>query len=234
MKIAKLVFFVFFLLTSVSSFSQKIIIDYFVDYEIETKNKKDTITIGFSKNGDYLYTDSDALVKSFQRSVFKRRNTSFKNSEMHIVFDIKKQFVYFLMTFDKNEFFMKMNVNDFIPSAKDKSPFDGITKFIFEKTEDNILIENKDYNIHQLYPDSEPEEKIKIAYSKEMKFNNSILLNSIYKMMSGSNTSEDIKIPKINGVILYLASKNKTILKAIKTNSNPKTLDINFSYKITE
>ncbi|MBG6128870.1 hypothetical protein IWQ47_000437 [Aquimarina sp. EL_43] len=234
MKIVKLAFFVFFVLTSVSSFSQKIVIDYFVDYEIETKNKKDTITIGFSKNGDYLYTDSDALVKSFQRSVFKRRNTDIKNSEMHIVFDIKKQFVYFLMTFDKNEFFMKMNVNDFIPSPKNKSPFDGITQFIFEKTEDNIQIENKDYNIHQLYPDSEPEEKIKIAYSKEMKFNNSILLNSIYKMMSGSNTSEDIKIPKMNGVILYLASKNKTLIKAVKTDSNPKTLDINFSYKITE
>ncbi|WP_074408062.1 MULTISPECIES: hypothetical protein [Aquimarina] len=234
MKIAKLAFFVFFVLTSVSSFSQKIVIDYFVDYEIETKNKKDTITIGFSKNGDYLYTDSDALVESFQRSVFKSRNADIKNSEMHIVFDIKKQFVYFLMTFDKNEFFMKMNVNDFIPSVKDKSPFDGVSQFIFEKTEDNIQIENKDYNIHQLYPDNEPEEKIKIVCSKDMKFNNSILLNSIYKMMSGSNISEDIKTPKINGVILYLANKNKTLIKAVKTDSNPKTLDINFSYKITE
>ncbi|WP_159025572.1 hypothetical protein [Aquimarina sp. Aq78] len=234
MKIAKLAFFILCLLTSVSSFSQKIVIDYFVDYEIETKKKKDTITIGFSKNGDYLYTDSDALVKNFQRSVFKRRDADIKNSEMHIVFDIKQQFVYFLMSFDKNEFFMKMNVNDFIPSTRDKSPFDGITQFILEKTEDNIQIENTDYNIHQLYPDNEPEEKIKIVYSEDMKFNNSILMNSIYTMLSGSNVSEDIKIPKINGVILYLASKNKTLIKAVKTDSNPKTLDINFSYKITE
>ncbi|WP_024768726.1 hypothetical protein [Aquimarina macrocephali] len=234
MKIAKLASFVLCLLTSASSFSQKIVIDYFVDYEIETKKKKDTITIGFSKNGDYLYTDSDALVKNFQRSVFKRRDADIKNSEMHVVFDIKQQFVYFLMTFDKNEFFMKMNVNDFIPSTRDKSPFDGITQFILEKTEDNIQIENTDYNIHQLYPDNEPEEKIKIVYSEDMKFNNSILMNSIYTMMSGSNASEDIKIPKINGVILYLASKNKTLIKAVKTDSNPKTLDINFSYKITE
>ena len=57
MKIAKLAFFVFFVSTSVASLSQKIVIDYFVDYEIEIKNKKDTITIGFSKNGDYLYID---------------------------------------------------------------------------------------------------------------------------------------------------------------------------------
>lgn len=235
MKIAKLLFFILFLLVSISSFGQKIVLDYFVDYEIETKNKKDTITIGFSKNGEFLYTDSEILVKNFQKSLFKGNNTSFKNSEMHIVFDVKKQFVYFLMTFDNNEFFMKMDFNDFIPSVKEKSPFKGVTEVVLEKTEDKILIDDKDYNIHHLYVDNEPDKKVKLAYSKNIKFDNSVLFNSLYTMISGTDTSVAIKTPKITGVILYLANtKNKTFIKAVKTNTNPKTLDINYSYKITE
>ncbi|WP_159090657.1 hypothetical protein [Aquimarina aquimarini] len=235
MKMTKLLFSIAVIaFVSIHSYGQKVKIDYSVDYEIEKRGKKDTITIGFSKSGDYLYSDADLLGQGFKNSVFRRRNADFTNSELHTVFDIKNRFVCFLMSFDKNEFFMKMNIDDFIPPMNNKSSFDKITEFVLEKTDKQIEIENTSYDIHNFYFDSEPNEKIEIAYAKEIEFDNSVLMNSLYTMLTGKDGQSKIKTPIINGVILYIASKRKTLFKAIKIDTNPKTLDINFSYKITE
>ncbi len=233
MKTARRIVPLLLLFLSISSFSQKIVLDYWVDYEIESKGKKDTITIGFNKSGDYVYTDSELLSNSMKRAVFKGKNKDFKHSEMHVVLDLRNQLALFVMALDRNQFFMKMALENFMaPFPKGKAPLEGVTKLHLDKTNNHINIEKKDYRLHHFYADTEADKKIDIAFSEKMKFDNGGIFNTLLMIAAGSE--KQIEFPEINGVILYIAQKDKILIKAVKTYTNSKTLDINYSYKITK
>ena len=81
-----------FLVFSINSFSQetKVVIDYLVDYEILNNQGivTDTIKIGYSKDGKYLWTDYRTLGVEFTKRVLKNNNNSASgNTETNILYN---------------------------------------------------------------------------------------------------------------------------------------------------
>ncbi|MEL6813080.1 MAG: hypothetical protein AAFP76_17295, partial [Bacteroidota bacterium] len=52
--------------------SEQVVFDYTVTYKVPSKKRRtvDTVSIGFTKNGQYIFTDSKLIAKDFAADVF--------------------------------------------------------------------------------------------------------------------------------------------------------------------
>lgn len=233
----RLLFFTFFF-CCIFSFSQEksIEIDYVVDYVVPSENNTtvDTISIGFNKNGKYLWTNYNELALGLAKSMLKNSSEDFVDAKSNIIFNTEDGTLTLAFELDKNFIYFNLSLDSFIPgneSNEDESSLDLIT----EDTGETMTILGKDMKAYNLFPSSNPDDTITMATDVDYKMNNNQIFKKIFEIAfqkSGLNNETMPNIP--SGLIMKIVEKDKTILEAIKVYNKKKTIKINYSFKITE
>lgn len=217
----------------------KITIDYTVDYAILTAEEKpkDTISIGFSKDGKYLWSSAPQLVKSLSGAVFNtvRNKGLIENGKSNIILNTEENKVILFLTYGENEFFMNLKIPDLL--ASDDIEFKATKEFelLSEKTGEETKILNRKGIIYNIFPSNKPEDKIAIAFDESLKVDNNQIFSNIFRIIMASESNEKINglvIPE--GLILQIFEKDKAVLEAINIDTTKKTLTINQSFKISQ
>ena len=234
----KKITFVFMLLFAVSSFSQTttIQLDYSVSYEVINARKvNDTISISFDEEGNYFYTNTKSLAKDLARSFFKYNQTLINNSNINILFDVRKELLFINFESDSNYVFFKMNVNDLLPNTDSKK--DTIDpkeiELVSEPTNKKVTVLDSEYNLYKIFPSHETDKPIYVAIDKINSFNINHLIYFFAKKFSLAENLllKPIHIPK--GIIMLVKNhKEDTILKIINVKKQPKKIEFNHSFTI--
>jgi len=214
---------------------KSITIDYSVQYTIPSKYKKvaDTVTIGFDKNGKYLWTDSEYLARDFGKSIFKGKESLLQNAEMSIVFDTENGAIMLFFTSGKNEMYMNIELSSIIPLPENSE--DNNFELISESSNETITVAGREAVVYDVFPSNKESDKISLAFDESINLNNNKLFKKFFELIfaaEGSSTMEDINLP--NGLLLRISSNNETMIEATQVDTKIKTLKFNYSFKITE
>lgn len=229
------------LFASLIAFSQEktITIDYTVDYTIPNnrKNTTDTISIGYQKNGKYIWTNSKALAKSLGKSLFKRNPDMLKDSELSIIFDTEHTVIMMSFKSGKNQLFFNFELETFLPktSTSFTNNEDREFELISENTNESIDILDNTATIYEIYPSNKPSEIISVAFDESIAIENNTLFKKVFELVfaaEGNSSLLGMNMP--NGLIMQVTEKEETLIEAHKIDSTTKTININYSFKITE
>ncbi len=212
-------------------------LDYIVDYVIANKKKqsKDTISIGYDKSGKFLWTNYKELAKEFSKALFKNNSESIlADSNSNLILETETADIIFSFENNNNVIFFKINLNAFIPIKNNDAINEDIV-LISEKTDQITTILNKEYNDYALYPDTEPQSKIFATFDESLPVNNNLLFQKFLElMMQKTNSQGSIASNLPNGLILKVNDGNTSLIEAIRINKSKKTININYSFKVTE
>ena len=235
MKKTLIVFLVLFTTYGVKGQDLTVNLDYEVTYTIPApkRNTTDTITVSFTKDGRYLYSNIPFLGEDFGRSVLKNPNLDLSNSDANFVLDTRQMRFYFHFSFEDNIMFMKMNLENFIPMERD--PLKGDLELVAEATGDKMNLIGSKYPTYLLYPKSEPEEPVTLVMDTTRPVSNLNLINEFVKLMlrkTESKGSASFDIP--NGLILGAYSTGGVLFEAISVKDINSTINISNGFKINE
>lgn len=227
--------FILFLLITSLSFSQEktIEIDYFVDYVIPSKRQTttDTISIGFNKDGKYLWTNYNKLALDLAKSLIKNSSEDYSKAKSNIIYDTEEGSLLLTFEFNKNFIFFNLNLDSFLPFSESDESFNLITEDIGE----TMKVLDREVNIYNIFPDDKPEEILTIATDIDYKVNNSAIFKKFFEIAFRKSGMEDNNLPQFpDGLILKIIETENTLLEAIKISDKKKTIKINYSLKITE
>ncbi|WP_299277139.1 hypothetical protein [uncultured Psychroserpens sp.] len=213
-----------------------ITIDYTVEYLAPNKRKgtNDTITVGFEKNGKYIWTNSKSLARDLGKSMFRRNAEMLENAELAIIYDTEKAALMMCFQSGENELFMNFELSALVPMpfpSEDEEEFELIS----ENTQETINIADRKATVYDVYPSHKNSEKISVAFDDSLKVKNSQLFKKIFELMFASKNNANLlgfNIP--DGLIMQVASDEETMIKAHKVDTTQKTININYSFKIKE
>ncbi|MCD2260601.1 hypothetical protein [Psychroserpens luteolus] len=225
----------FFLLFSYAQ-EKTITIDYTVKYLSPNKRKgtTDTITVGFEKNGKYIWTNSKALAKDLGKSMFRKKPELLENSDLAIIYDSKNAMLIMCFESGKNEFFMNVELSAIIPGPIPNDDGDEF-ELISEKTEETITIANREATLYDVYPSHKNSETISVALDERIKINNNLLFKKFFEIMFAADDNAKLlgfNIP--DGLLMKVGSDEKTLIEAYTVDSTKKEITINYSFKIKE
>jgi hypothetical protein len=210
-------------------------IDYTVDYIIPNKRNKanDTVSIGFNKDGKYLWTNYNALAISLAKSMIKNHSEDFKNAKSNIIYDTENGDLTLAFEFTGNLIFFNLNLNTLLPQNRSNNEENNLS-LITEDLGETINVLGKDVDLYNMFPSENPDDVITIATDKNFKMNNSLIFNKILEIAYQKSGIED-KLPNVpNGLIMKVIEKDNTLIEAIKVEHKKKTINFNYSFKITE
>ena len=218
------------------SFSQEknIKIDYTVDYLIPRKSSNDTLSVGFEKNGKYIWTNSKQLAIELGKSIFKNNPDLLDNSELGIVFDTENSVLMMLFKSGNNEFFFNFELGSIIPKKVNYNNSDEDFELVSVNTNQTINLLNKVANVYDIHSATDNSDPITVAFDESVAIENSLLFKSIFELVIASEGGNFIGLDIPNGLILKVENKGKTLLEAYKISEKTKNLNINYSFKITE
>ncbi|MFP4846361.1 hypothetical protein [Winogradskyella sp. PE311] len=226
------------ILAIASSYAQekKITIDYTVEYLIPKKNKTetDTVSIGFEKNGRYLWTNSEYLAKDLGRSIFRGKEQLLKDAEIGIILDTEKLTITLCFSSGENEIYMNVALNTIIPIPNSNNASESF-ELLSEPTGEMIKVVNREAEIYTVFPSNKPDDTIYFALDKEFKVDNTKLFDNFLSLFFAAEENAEMKASNFpNGLILNILDDGKSVIKAHKIDTKKKTITLNHSYKITE
>ena len=218
--------------------SHEFTVDYTVKYLIDTAKKaeKDTITIGFEKEGRYIWSNFKGLAEEFASEV------------MPSIRDIPEGASNFVYASESNKFYMAVFLGplnmtmDMDIGLVMQGTFTEEDKFnekiVLEsrQTSDTYLFDGKQYPKYEIFAEVEPDSAITFAVDQSKEMNNSQLLMSFIQLMiSATESSGDIQGELPEGIILSIIDDNGgTLLEAIEVDTKPRKISLNNSFKISE
>lgn len=229
---------IFLLITSLSFAQETVIdIDYVVDYAIPNNRNEsiDTVSIGFNKSGKYLWTNDEVLTKEFGKSVFLGGANNLNDSDFNIIYDVEANQFIILFSFGKSVIYANLDVETIIPLNKEDG-FDDNFNLISELISDQEKLLSQSCSIYELYPESEPEDKLNILVANNLDCKNNVFFSKFVGLMLKMTSSKgEITTELPDGLILKAFDKDgSTLMEAVKIDDNKKTININYSFKITE
>lgn len=215
---------------------QQITIDYTVDYLIpnDRKGTSDTITIGYSKNGKHLWTNSEYLAKDLGKKMFKSNSKMLENADLNIIYDSENAMLIMHFQSGKNGMFMTMDLEVLMSKQVGYSEEDEF-ELLSNATNESITVVGHEATIYDLYPSNKPTDIISVAFDESLEINNNMLFKTLFELIFSSQLNSnllDINLP--NGLILQASNKGITMMEAYNINTTKKTINLNYRFKITE
>lgn len=215
---------------------QNITIDHIVDYIVTNnqKGKNDSISVGFSEDGKYIWTNSKFLAKDLGKSIFNNKPELLNNSDLDIIYNTETSAIMLCFKSGENKMFMNILLSTFMPATNNPNAQEEFA-LISEKTGETLNILNRNTNVYSIFPSNKTEESISIAFDQSIEIKNNKLFKKLFAIIfesEGGSNLFDIDIP--NGLIMKVFNQGQTVLEAYNFNSNTKTITINYSFKITE
>ncbi|MDG5493060.1 hypothetical protein [Psychroserpens sp. SPM9] len=214
----------------------KIQIDYTVDYIVPSERRKtnDTVSIGYSKSGKFVWTDSKKLAQSLARNMFKNNPELLDNADLYVIYNAEDALLMMCFESGKNKLFFNVELSKLVPGP-DIIDESNEFELISESTNESITILDKKAAIYDIYPSHKETDIVTMAFDESIKIDNTQLFKNLFQIMFASEGNSGllgINIPE--GLIMKVSSKRETILEAIHVDTTPKTININYSFKITE
>ncbi|MCH2196120.1 hypothetical protein [Kordia sp.] len=209
--------------------------DYEVSYEIKDRTKgTDTIKVAFDKSGRYLWTNYSKIADGYSFMFLKPKNENLPNFLSSIIYDTQSTKFYISIYNKELSFFMKVDLLSMVP--KSPQEINEPINLIADKSSETIPVLNKERTIYKIYPSSEPEEKNKldVVFDVSYPVNNNIVFGGLFNTMFISDNELSVKMDLPQGIILYVAEKNKPLLKAISIKKISRTITINNTLEIKE
>lgn len=215
--------------------SRTISLDYMVDYVVPTSRQAevDTIKIGFAENGRFIFTNNKDLAKSFGKSIFKNKPELFNNADLGIMYDSQDGVIMMVFQSGKNEMFFRMDISNLIPAPMNVENEEfGL---ISENTNEKVEVNGRSGTIYSVFPTNNVNDTMDVAFDDSYSVDNNTLFGSIVKSILESMNEGDLtQLDLPDGLILKVMSKGVILLEAVQIDTTPKTLDINYSFKISE
>lgn len=228
-----------FLFSTLVSFSQETVIDidYTVEYTIPNKRKKtiDTISIGFNKNGKYLWTNSNKITSEFGNSVFLGGAKNIDDAQFNLIYSVENDTFIILFKYLESVIYANLDIETIVPMDEEDS-FDENINLVAEKINKKSRVLDFNCNSYKLYPDSNPNEAITIAVADDLESKNNVFFSKFVNLMLRMTSSKgQITADLPDGLILKVLDEEESVLiEAINVDNNKKTITINHSFKITE
>ncbi|MGS2727807.1 hypothetical protein ACU8DI_14445 [Psychroserpens sp. BH13MA-6] len=226
------------LLLCVAGFSQEqsISIDYTVDYLIPNRRQQamDTVSVGYQKDGKYIWTNSNALAQDLGKSIFRRNPELLENADLAIIYDTENALLMMCFLSGENEIFFKFEISNFLPPIPQDGDMDSY-ELISENTGEVIEVLDYKSTVYDIFPSNKETDIMTVAFNNDLKVKNKQLFKKIFQMILSSQMGSevvDVDIPE--GLIMKVTNKGKTMLEAYHVETSTKTININYSFKITE
>lgn len=214
-------------------------IDYTVDYIVPSGRKKtnDTISIGYANDGKYIWTDNKNLAKSLGKTMFRSNPGLMENANLSVIYNTQEGLLMMCFESGKNRMFFSIELSKIIPGPSVVSEEDEENEFelISENTNETIDILDKNATVYDIYPSNKDTDIISIAFDESVKIDNTQLFKNLFQIMlaaDGKSGMLGIDIP--DGMIMKVSNKGETLLEAVNVDTTSKTININYSFKITE
>ncbi|WP_299123239.1 hypothetical protein [uncultured Winogradskyella sp.] len=207
-------------------------IDYVVDYEIPSKRNStvDTISIGFNKDGKYIWTNHNALALSLAKSLVKNSSQDYSKAESDLILDTEEGILTLIFKLDRNIIFFSLSLETFLPNSNEED-LDLIT----EDSGEIITVLEKEIAVYNMFPSNKPEDVISIATDKAFNVNNNLIFKKFFEIAFKKSGFSDNSAPTIpSGLIMKIMEDGNTMIEAVKVDNTKKTIKINYSFKITE
>lgn len=230
---------IIFLLATLVSFAQETVIDidYTVDYVVPNKRKKtvDTISIGFNKDGKYLWTNSNILTSEFGNSVFLGGAKNIDDAQFNLIYSVENGTFIILFKYGESVIYANLDIETIIPMDEEDS-FDENMNLVAEQINEKERVLDFDCSSYKLYPDSKPNEAITISVADDLESKNNVFFSKFINLMLRMTSSKgQINVDLPDGLILkVLDDEGSVLIEAINVENNKKTITINHSFKITE
>ncbi|MEH6535483.1 MAG: hypothetical protein V7719_03755 [Psychroserpens sp.] len=222
----------------VLSYAQEntITIDYTVDYVVPNKRKQtvDTLTVGYTKSGRYIWTDSKSLAKDLGKSIFRRNPELLETADLGIIFDTEEGILMMCFESGKNKLFFNLELSTIIPDTMTLDE-DEEFELVSESTGEQITLLDKTATVYDIYPSNKVSEAISVAFDESVSINNNQVFKKIFEVVlasEGSSGMLGLVIPE--GLIMRVTENERTLLEACNIDSTTKKIHINYSFKITE
>ena len=217
------------------SYSQEksIEIDYLVDYSVPSKrnNTIDTVSIGFNKDGKYLWTNYNKLVLNLAKSLLKNSSEDYTKAETNLILNTEEGILTLIFELKDNIIFFKLDIDSFLPNNGNDDNLDLITQVSDEK----ITVLEKEVAVYNIFPKNNPKDVLSIAVDKTINVNNNLIFKKFFEIAFQKSGLKDNTFPNVpNGLIMTLSDKNKTLIEATKVDKNKRTIKFNYNFKITE
>lgn len=218
--------------------SHEFTIDYTVKYLINTKKgTKDTVTIGYEKNGKYLWSDYNGLVKEFA-STFMKDDNGILSGSSNIIYSSIDGKLYMIMDLGPLKMTLDTEIAVMLSGANSNNSIDEEAELKSEKTDQDFILNDQKINIYKIYSDLDPHNHMNMAIDTSRSVDNNFLFqNFMNLMLNATDSTGDVKINLPNGIILSITeptNNNNTVLEAISINETPLKISINNSFKISE
>lgn len=228
-----LIIFLFLLIGKSYSQEKTIKIDYIVDYSVPSKrnNTVDTVSIGFNKDGKYLWTNHNKLVLNLAKSLLKNSSEDYTKAETNLILNTEEGILTLIFELNDNIIFFKLGLDSFLPKNDNDDSLDLITQV----SDETITVLEKDAAIYNIFPKNNPKDVLSIATDKTLNVNNNLIFKKFFEIAFQKSGFKDDTLPNMpSGLIMKLIDKNKTLIEAIKVDKNKRTIKINYNFKITE
>jgi len=213
-------------------------VNYTVDYLIPKKNgQKDSLSISFNKDGKYLITESKSLAESITKQLMGSlmQNENNLNTSTHIILNTSTGEIYINVNMSNNRMFFKIDITQFMPKNNNSTNFGEGFKLITEKTDSSLNIFDKEIPFYDIYPKNEKDDRINVAIDSDYEVNNNQVFKRFFELVLKSmNASSTFEVDLPQGLILSVKQDNKTLIEAYNIDDTEKTIDINYSFKISE
>ncbi len=218
--------------------SHEFTIDYTVKYLINNKKKgaKDTISIGFEKNGKYLWSNYKGLAEEFAGEIMPGLG-SIPEGASNFIYASEINKLYMAIYLGPLNLTMDMDIALALQgSFDDNDQINDNMVLESEKILSTFILNGKEYPKYEVYADIEPNSALTFAVDESKEMNNtSLFMNFIGLMMSTTQSSGNIEGEMPNGIILSIIDdKGNTALEAINVDTTPRKISINNSFKISE
>jgi hypothetical protein len=221
--------------------SHEFTIDYTVRYLVDNAKKgtKDTVTVGFEKNGKYLWSDYNGIAEGMASGIAPGLANA-PGSTSNFVYASESGKVFMAIFLGPINMMMDMDIKAiFQQNVTEEDQFNEDLAIRYQKSKDKFRLNKKKYPIYDIYSkdNGEDDSSFKLAIDNSIDMNNTKLLQNFFELMiSSTNSSGNIQGELPNGLILSVidSKKNTMLLEAISVDHTPLTISLNNSFKISE
>ena len=213
-------------------------IDYTVKYVIDNAKKgaKDTITVGFEKDGKYLWSSYRGLAEEFAAEIMPGLG-NIPEGASNFVYASESNKFYMSVFLGPLNMMMDMDIALMMQGTfSEDDKFEEKVVLESRQTSDMFPFMGKEYPTYEVYADLEPDKAITFVVDESRSMNNSALLMSFIQLMiSATESSGDIQGELPEGIILSIIDNNDGVLiEAIDVDTKPRKISLNNSFKISE
>ena len=213
-------------------------IDYTVKYVIDNAKKgaKDTITVGFEKNGKYLWSDYKGLAQEFAGEILPSIK-DIPDGAAHFVYSSEQGKFLIGLYLGSLNMIMDMDIQLIMSETTTQDDaFDEVVVLESRQTSRTYDMNGDIFPVYEIYPDIENKSIIKLALDESKAMDNNNLFQSFFQLMlTSTNSKGDIQGQIPDGLILSIIDQSDNVLlRAISVDDTPLKISINNSFKISE